>query len=182
MFFRLRNSPATFQNMMNDIMAEPDGDPSPHKNEGYMDDLMPHGKTREECRANTLRTLAKLNKYGLSVNLKKCLFEVEEVDFLGMIVRHNYLAMDPVKVEGLANWPVPTGPNPTKQLRGFMGFGNFYHRFVPRHSTIAAPLNALLKKDTPWNWTDECQQAFDTLKKKFTSYPVLMMPDLTKPF
>ena len=179
MFFGMRNSPATFQNMMNDILDEDDGDPTPLKCEGFMDDLMPHGKTIEECRRNTLRTLAKLDKHGLSLKLEKCIFEATEVEYLGLIVRHNELKMDPTKVEGLSNWPTPQN---VKQVRQFLGFGNFYRRFIKDYAKIAVPLNALTKKDRKFEWTPDCEQAFQTLKERFTSYPVLRMPDPTKPF
>lgn len=179
MFFGLRNSPATFQQMMNDILDEDDGVSEILKAEGFMDDLMPHGATVEECRQHTLRTLAKLDKHGLSLNLDKCIFEATEVEYLGFIVSHNELRMDPAKVEGLAKWPTPTT---VKQVRSFLGFGNFYRKFIRHYSDIAAPLNALTKKDRDFNWTPECEEAFQTLKQKFTSYPVLRMPDPTKPF
>ena len=69
-----------------------------------------------------------------------------------------------------------------KQVRGFLGFGNFYRRFIQHFSEIAKPLNELLKKDRTFEWTQECQRSFDELKKRFTEEPVLAMPDHTKPF
>ena len=69
-----------------------------------------------------------------------------------------------------------------KQVQGFLGFGNFYRRFIRGFSEIARPLNKLLKKDRKFEWTTECQQAFNDLKTRFTSEPVLVMPDQTKPF
>ena len=77
------------------------------------------------------------------------------------------------------DWPVPTT---VKQTRGFLGFGNFYRRFIQGFSNLAKPLNDLLKKDKKFEWTDDCQKAFNELKKRFTEEPVLMMPDQTKPF
>ena len=88
-------------------MGKPDEYIERLKVEGYMDDLIPHGATKEECRLHGLRTMAKLDKYGLGLNLEKCVFEQTEVEYLGLIVQHNELAMDPTKVEGLANWPMP---------------------------------------------------------------------------
>ena len=69
-----------------------------------------------------------------------------------------------------------------KQVQGFLGFGNFYRRFIRGFSEIARPLNKLLKKDRKFEWTIECQQAFDDLKTCFTSEPMLVMLDQTKPF
>ena len=63
-----------------------------------------------------------------------------------------------------------------------MGFGNFYQRFIRHFSNLTKPLNDLLKKDQKFEWTEECQRAFDDLKKQFTEEPVLMIPDQTRPF
>ena len=87
--------------------------------------------------------------------------------------------MDPGKLKGIQDWPVPTT---VKQVRGFLGFGNFYRWFIWRFSELAKPLNDLLKKDKKFEWTNDCQTAFDNLKKHFTEEPVLMMPDQTRPF
>ena len=69
-----------------------------------------------------------------------------------------------------------------KQVRGFLGFGNFYRQFIRHFSKIAKPLNDLLKKDRKFEWTEACQNSFDELKRRFTEEPVLTMPDHTKPF
>ena len=87
--------------------------------------------------------------------------------------------MDPGKLKGISEWPSPTT---VKQTRGFLGFGNFYRRFIRHFSGIAKPLNDLLKKDRKFEWTPDCQKAFEELKKRFTEEPVLIMPDHTKPF
>ena len=87
--------------------------------------------------------------------------------------------MDSVKVKGLQDWPTPTT---VKEVRSFLGFGNFYRKFINKFLELAAPLNGLLKKDTPLLWTLECQESFDTLKQQFTAKPVLMMPDQSRPF
>ena len=89
------------------------------------------------------------------------------------------ITMDPGKLKGIQDWPAPTM---VKQVRGFLGFRNFYQRFIRGFSETARPLNELLKKDRIFEWTTECQQAFDNLKTHFTSEPVLMMPYQTKPF
>ena len=96
-----------------------------------------------------------------------------------MIVEEGKIAMDPLKLGGIRDWPIP---NTVKQVRSFLGFGNFYRRFIHHFSKLARPLNDLTKKDKIFEWTDECQSAFDTLKKKFTEEPVLMIPDHSKPF
>ena len=89
------------------------------------------------------------------------------------------MKMDPVKLSGIADWPIPTT---VKQVQSFLGFGNFYRRFIGHYATVAHPLNDLTKKNLAWNWTDECQESFETLKKKFQEAPILLMPDNKKPF
>ena len=78
-----------------------------------------------------------------------------------MVIRENQVAMDPVKVKGILDWPEPTC---VKDIQSFLGFGNFYRRFIDHFLDLAKLLNNLTKKDTPWNWTAECQKAFNMLK------------------
>ena len=101
------------------------------------------------------------------------------MEYLGLIIKKGQLSMDPVKIKGISGWPVPTT---VKQVRAFLGFRNFYRRFIPKFSELALPLNNLLEKDMQFNWTLACQELFDTLKKRFTEEPVLMMPDHPQTF
>ena len=96
-----------------------------------------------------------------------------------MVIEEGRISMDHGKLKGIRDWPEPTM---VKQTRGFLGFGNFYRQFIWRFSHLTKPLNNLLKKDQKFEWTDDCQRAFDELKKRFTEEPVLMMLDQTKPF
>ena len=110
---------------------------------------------------------------------KKCEFAKEKIKYLGMIISHNSVAMDPVKLKGIKDWPTPTT---IKQVRSFLGFGNYYRRFIQKFAHLAQPLNNLLKKDVKYEWDQECQITFDLLKLKFSEEPVLMMLNLTRPF
>jgi hypothetical protein len=92
---------------------------------------------------------------------EKCKFEVKEVEYLGLIISENKIAMDPTKLAGIHDWPAPMN---VKGVQSFLGFGNFYQRFIRYFVEIAQPLNALTKKDQPFEWTAECQEAFDALK------------------
>jgi len=85
--------------------------------------------------------------------------------------------MDPVKVDALTDWPKPTS---VKEMRSFLGFGNYYKGFIDNYSALAHPLHELTKKNVQWRWTDKEQNAFDTLKVMFTLYPILRNPDPDK--
>jgi RNase H-like domain found in reverse transcriptase len=96
-----------------------------------------------------------------------------------MIIKEEKISMDAVKLGGIRDWPVPTM---LKQTQSLLGFGNFYRKFISHYSELARPLNNLTEKDKKFEWTTECQEAFDTMKKQFMEEPVLLMPDQSKPF
>jgi hypothetical protein len=175
-FFGLCNSPATFQAMMDDMFSD-------LVDKGimivYMDDILIYGKTEDQLEENTKLVLERLRDADLYCKPKKCEFGKTKIEYLGMVVEEGKISMDPGKLRGIREWPTPTT---VKQVRAFLGFGNFYRRFIRGFSDLAKPLNDLLKKDRTFDWTDDCQQAFDFLKQRFTEEPVLAMPDHSKPF
>ncbi|CDO76040.1 hypothetical protein BN946_scf184891.g3 [Trametes cinnabarina] len=176
MFFGLCNAPATFQAMMNDIFRD-------FLAEGwmiiYMDDILLFSDNLDDMHKHTTQVLQHLQENDLYLKGEKCEFDKQEVEFLGAIVRPGEIAMDPVKLEGLKEWQTPTT---VKQVQSFLGFANFYRRFIRGYADIAKPLNNLTQKDTPWEWTKECNDAFTTLKQQFMEAPILVTPDPTKPF
>ncbi|GBE89916.1 Transposon Tf2-6 polyprotein [Sparassis crispa] len=179
MFFGLCNSPATFQMMMNALFKD-------MIDEGwiviYMDDILIFSNDLEEHHVRTRRVLQRLKDNDLFLKPEKCFFDVKEVEFLGMIIRENYIGMDPIKLKGIAEWPEPST---VKGVRSFLGFGNFYRKFIANFSDIAKPLTNLTRTaagSPPFEWTTECQTAFDTLKQRFSTAPVLLLPDKVKPF
>jgi reverse transcriptase-like protein len=125
------------------------------------------------------RVLQKIQDHDLFLKAKKCSFYKKQVEYLGVIIGQGKVEMDPVKVEGIAKWPVPTT---VKDVRSFLGFCNFYRSFIANFSTVTRPLNDLTKKQRQWSWTDDEQASFDTLKDLCCSYPMLRSPDWTKPF
>ena len=124
MFFGLQNSPATFQAMMDDYFRD-------LTENGhviiYMDDILIHTCTKEELKIQTKQVLEQLQKYDLYLKLEKCKFAATEVDFLGMVITKNTIKMDPIKLAGIRDWPTPTT---VKQVRSFLGFGNYYRKFI----------------------------------------------------
>jgi len=175
MFFGLTNSPATFQTMMDAIFREEiaSGDVII-----YMDDILIATKgSLSDHRSKVTHVLQKLQDNDLFLKPEKCKFHKKEVDYLGVIVGKGHVKMDPVKVQGITDWPTPTN---LRELRSFLGFGNYYKDFIEHYSEITRPLHNLTKKDTPWTWNESSDNAFKHLKKIFTSYPVLRNPDPTK--
>jgi hypothetical protein len=175
MFFGLTNSPATFQTMMNDIFREEIA-------EGwvviYMDDILVFSKDKNEHQEQVKRILEKLRQHQLSLKAEKCYFEKEEIEFLGLIISEKGIRMDPHKVKAITDWPIPTTK---RELQQFLGFVNFYRRFVKGFTKIAKPLTKLTGK-TNWLWTELQQKAFQELKNEVTSERVLIIPKPGKPF
>jgi RNase H-like domain found in reverse transcriptase len=101
------------------------------------------------------------------------------MEYLGLIIQKGKLSMDLIKLSGIRDWPILTT---VKQVRGFIGFANFYRQFIKKFSELILPLNNSLRKDTKFDWNDQCQEAFETLKKQFLQEPILMMLDHSKPF
>ena len=87
--------------------------------------------------------------------------------------------MEDSKVDAIREWPIP---HTVRDIRSFLGTGNFYRRFIKNFSLIARPLHNLTKKDEKWDWMTECQNAFEKLKQIFTSHPVLIYPDPMQPY
>ena len=123
--------------------------------------------------------LALAAEHDLYFKLEKCLFHVPSIDYLGVILEKGVTRMDPVKIAAIRDWPTP---DKVKDVRSFLGFCNFYRAFIKGFASIAKPLNALTRKDANWNWSPEHQQAFEDLKKRVSSEPILAHPELDQQF
>ena len=128
----------------------------------YMDDILIFAKTKEELERITKLVLEKLRENDLFLKAKRCKFEKTKIEYLGMIIEEGRISMDPIKLAGIREWPAPTT---VKQVRSFLGFGNFYRKFISHYSDLAKPLTNLTKKDRRFEWIKDCQQAFNNLKK-----------------
>jgi len=154
MFFGLMNSPATFQTMMDDIFKD-------LILEGvvmvYLDDILIFTETLEEHRKITRHILELLEKHKLYLHSEKCKFKKTTIEYLGVIVSHNSVVMDPVKIAGVTEWPAPTNK---KEVQSFLGFTNFYRRFIRDFSEHAHPLFDLTQNDSGWRWGEAKHTAF----------------------
>jgi hypothetical protein len=176
MYFGLTNSPATFQTMMNDIFRDLilSGDVMV-----YLDDILIAHSDLARHRKIVSEVLRRLRAHKLYLRPEKCEFEKASIEYLGVIISHNHVEMDPVKVAGVAAWPTPGNK---KDVQQFLGFTNFYRRFVRGFSDIARPLFDLTKKGMRWSWGSSEDAAFQALKDAVTSDPVLILPDPSKPY
>ncbi len=123
--------------------------------------------------------LRHLEEHDLYLKPEKCVWETSSVDYLGVILEKGVTRMDPVKISGIADWPIP---KTVKDVRSFLGFCNFYRAFICSFANIARPLNQLTRKDVEWIWNAKEQQAFDDLRRCVTAEPVLKQPKLDKLF
>src|SRR5277367_5264678 len=170
MFFGLTNSPATFQTMMNDIFHV-------EVAQGhvliYLDDILIFDKDLDTHHKRVKQVMEQLRKNHLYLKPEKCEFDMLEVEYLGVIVSENKVRMDPIKVEGILEWPTPQCK---RDVQSFLGFCNFYRRFIEHFAGIARPLH-VLTGNALFEWTTECQEAFDKLKTLITTAPVLTIPN-----
>ena len=123
--------------------------------------------------------LQRFHDLGLALKLSKCKFNKSEVQFLGMIIGHGCIHMDPAKLSAIATWPLPKS---MKAIRALLGFCNFYRKFIPNFSNLVAPLTALTRKNVAWTWGADQQSAFSTLLSSFQTAPILHLPDVNCPF
>ncbi len=125
------------------------------------------------------RVLQRLLENGLFVKAEKCAFHAQSVPFLGFIVSPEGVRMDPDKVKAVVSWPTPDS---RKALQRFLGFANFYRRFIRNFSQLAAPLTALTSTKTAFRWSNAAEAAFTKLRSRFVSASILRAPDPTRQF
>jgi hypothetical protein len=171
--FGLANAPATFQAYINKALS------------GlvdticivYLDDVLIYSGDREEHVRCVRAVLARLRQFGLFVNLRKCKFFTQEVEFLGFVVGTRGVRMDPERIETITNWPTPQS---YAEIQTFLGFSNFYRRFIARYSKITAPLTHLFKgskngrQGAPFQWPSDADNAFRQLRAAFSTAPILV--------
>ena len=120
-----------------------------------------------------------LRQHNLSLKPEKCEFEKLSVEYLRVVISHNSVKMDPVKVAGVVEWPVLSN---RKEVQSVLGFTNLYRRFIEGFSHIACPLFDLTKADSVFHWSSEEQKAFNNLRDKIVSTPILTLPDNSRPY
>ncbi|GJY67549.1 reverse transcriptase domain-containing protein [Tanacetum coccineum] len=173
--FGLCNAPGTFQRCMMAIFH----DMIEKMMEVFMDDFLVFGNSFETCLSHLDKMLQRCEDTNLVLNWEKSHFMVKEGIVLGHKISKNGIEVDKAKVDVIAKLPHPTT---VKGIRSFLGHAGFYRRFIKDFSKIARPMTRLLEKDTPFFFSKECIEAFQTLKKKLTEAPILIAPDWDLPF
>src|SRR5882724_9392660 len=115
----------------------------------YLDDILIFSNSLEEHRVHVRRILDHLCEYDLHSKPEKCLFHMQKIEFLGFMVTPTGISMDTAKTEAVSIWPTPSN---LKAVQAFLGFANFYRRFIAGFSNIIIPLIHLTRKDTPFTW------------------------------
>ncbi len=175
MFFGLTNSPATFQWMMNDIFHDLIGE---GKVTIYLDDILIFSKDLKEHREIVCRVLQRLRENKLFLKAEKCKFEVLETEYLSVIISENSIRMDPVKIAGITEWLTPTKK---QELQLFLGFMNFYRKFITNYWKVVKALTALTGL-APWKWMREQDKAFVELKRRMAEDVILAIPNEVDPY
>jgi len=173
--FGLHSAPATFQRLLDTILG-PELEPHVFT---YLDDIIIVSATFDEHLHHLAEVFRRLRDARLRLNPEKCHFCKSELKYLGHIVDRRGIRTDPEKVKSMTQWPQPTN---VRQIRQFIGLASWYRRFIPEFSATAAPLTKLTRKNARWQWGEEEEQAFQTLKKALASSPVLACPDFTRRF
>ena len=165
--FGLTNAPATFQSYINSALRE-------YLDVfciAYLDDILIYSNSPEEHTRHVRLVLQKLREHGLYAALEKCEFSVEEVNFLGFVISPKGIAMEPDRIATIVDWPIPKSIH---DIQVFLGFCNFYRRFIEAYSRVVLAITTLLRKSSDeFQWTAEAQQAFERLKHLFTQAPIL---------
>ncbi|GKB50992.1 reverse transcriptase domain-containing protein [Tanacetum coccineum] len=173
--FGLCNAPGTFQRCMMAIFH----DMIEKTMEVFMDDFSVFGDSFDSCLSNLERMLKRCEDTNLVLNWEKCHFMCKEGIVLGHKISKSGIEVDRAKIDVIAKLPHPTT---VKGVRSFLGHAGFYRRFIQDFSKISRPITHLLEKDTPFVFSQDCINAFETLKKKLTEAPILVVPDWNLPF
>lgn len=173
--FGLVNAPASFQALMTQVLR------------GlnwkfclvYVDDILVFSNSFEQHIHHLHQIFSRLENAGLTLKPSKCSFALQKVHYLGHVITKDGVQVDVTKTDAVKSFPIPEC---TKDVRSFLGLCNYYRKFIKNYSTIISPLTSLLRKEIKFEWSDDCQYAFDQLKTALTSPPVLAYPDNSKPF
>ncbi|GJS48658.1 putative reverse transcriptase domain-containing protein [Tanacetum coccineum] len=173
--FGLTNAPVVFMDLMNRVCK-------PYLDKFvivFIDDILIYSKNKEEHGEHLKTILNLLRSKKLYAKFLKCDFWLDSVQFLGHVIDSSGVHVDPAKIEAIKNWAAPTTPT---EVRQFLGLAGYYRRFIKEFSLISKPLTKLTQKNKPYVWGDDEEEAFQTLKLKLCSAPILSLPEGSEDF
>lgn len=172
--FGLTNAPATFQRTMDIVLGGLKGNSCLV----YLDDIIVFGASLKAHNEALVKVLDRIREARLTLKPSKCAFAVQQLKFLGHIIGPEGIGMDPDKIRSISDAKVPVNDT---EIKSFIGLASYYRSYCPDFASIAEPMNRLTKKDVPFEWKEEQQKSFDTIKAKLTAEPVLCHFDNTLP-
>ena len=173
--FGVTNAPAQFMNMMNDLL----GDYLDKFVLVFLDDILIYSANLEDHLEHLRKTLSVMRKYRLYAKASKCEFVTTTIEFLGQRVCGGGISLTEAKLAAIRNWATPQN---VRDVRSFLGFANYYRRFIKNFAGIASPLTDLTKKGMPWQWGPYQRQAFQAVKDAYCNAPILLFPDPKLPY
>ena len=177
--FGLTNAPAVFQRLIQQVLMGLNPDSGPDFVAAYIDDIIIFSVDLEQHLHHIQLVLQRIVDTSLKLQPKKCHFMRSEVEYLGHVITPSGLKTNPKLVAAVDEFPVPTN---LWELRRFVGMCSYYHRFIPQFSTFTRPLHDLTRKEAIFEWTADCEQSFQSLKKRLVEASVLAYPSFQKLF
>lgn len=173
--FGLKNAPATFQRLMDNVLSGLQGNVC----FVYLDDIVIYAQSLEEHKQKLNHIFTRLREAGLSLQPDKCNFFKRELTYLGHIISDEGVKPNPEKLKAVEEYPVPKN---VKQIKQFLGLVGYYRRFIKNFSELAQPFISLLRKNIPFKWESRQQINFERLKQSLLNQPILQYPDFDKEF
>ncbi|GJS55332.1 putative reverse transcriptase domain-containing protein [Tanacetum coccineum] len=173
--FGLTNAPAVFMDLMNRVCK-------PYLDKFvivFIDDILIYSKNKQEHKEHLKIILELLKKEELYAKFSKCEFWISKVQFLGHVIDSEGIHVDPAKIESIKDWASPKSPT---EIRQFLGLAGYYRRFIEGFSKIAKPMTKLTQKKVKFVWGDKQEAAFQLLKQKLCSAPILALPEGSEDF
>ena len=174
--FGLKNAPATFQRMMDNVLRE-----YQYKTcFVYMDDIVIFSKSLQDHLIHLEQIFKKLKETNLKVQLDKSEFLRKEVNFLGHVITPDGITPNPIKIQAIQKYPIP---KTVKEIKSYLGLVGYYRKFIPNFARLTQPMTKCLRKNEKINISDPSyQEAFEVTKEAICNAPVLIYPDFSKPF
>ena len=173
--FGVTNAPAQFMGMMNDLLGE-------YLDRFvliFLDDILVYSQSMKEHAEHLRKVLGKLREHRLYAKASKCEFVKSSIEFLGQQITSSGMTPTEAKLRAVRDW---ARPGNVHDVRSFLGFANYYRRFVQNYAQVANPLTELTKKDIPWQWGPYQRKAFQDLKDALCAAPILQFPDPQLPY